>query len=186
MWAGRKNCPLAAAVEIRWWPGAEWTIADCLAKQAEWPGLIDQFRPDVVLVVLTLTEASEQRYAGDEAWYTAGDARFAAEHEAAMERLLADTERDGTLVLVADTYQIGMPGRADAWNAYVATWPQRWPRVGVVEFGAPVAAAQAASGHSLLPDDIHLDPVTLKLMVKTVFLPAIDEALARLADQPTR
>ena len=186
MWAGRKNCPLAAAVEIRWWPGAEWTIADCRAKQAEWPGLIDQFRPDVVLVVLTLTEASEQRYAGDEAWYTAGDARFAAEHEAAMERLLADTERDGTLVLVADTYQIGMPGRADAWNAFVATWPQRWPRVGVVEFGAPVAAAQAASGHSLLPDDIHLDPVTLKLMVTTVFLPAIDEALARLADQPTR
>ena len=51
----------------------------------------------------------------------------------------------------------------------------------IVELGASVAAAQAAAGASLLPDDIHLDPATLRQMVATVFVPAIDAALARLA-----
>jgi peptidoglycan/LPS O-acetylase OafA/YrhL len=173
VWAGARNCPLAPATEIHWWAGAQWTMTDCLAKQAQWPGLIDQFQPDVLLVVLSLPEHADQRYAGDATWYHAGDQRFTAEHEAAMQRLIDAVAPYGTRVLIADSEVTDDNPHLAAWNSLIATWPSRWPAVEVLPFGAAALAAEQQAGHSLRPDGIHFDDPTLLALVEAVYLPAL-------------
>ena len=181
LWAGLRTCPIAAATELKWFEGAQWTMEDCLAAQARWPGVAAEFQPDVLLIVETLPEHSEQRYAGDSAWYVAGDERFTAEHDAAMERLLQTVEPYGTVTLIANSSYSGASpkDRVDAWNMLLGRWAQRWPSVSVIDLAGPVAAAEAAAGHSLRPDNIHLDDPTLLKMINEVFLPAIDGAISR-------
>jgi len=182
MWAGLENCPLAAVVEIRWWQGAQWTLDDCLKTQAGWPDLIAKFQPHVMVAVESLPEHSEQRYAGDERWYVAGDQRFIEEHDAAIQRLVDATAPFGTSILVVDS--AGTDERITTWNAYIATWPTRFERVSIVAIGDWILAAEEAAGRSLRPDGIHLDDATLLELVRTIYLPAV-EAASVAASVPT-
>jgi peptidoglycan/LPS O-acetylase OafA/YrhL len=181
LWAGRRNCPIAPVTELRWFEGAQWTMEDCLATQATWPQLAAEFQPDVLLIVTSLPEHSDQRYAGDDTWYGAGDPRFTEVHDSAMESILAMVRPYDTITLVADSaYSPSSSNtRVDAWNSLIASWAARWPSVRVVGLAAAVEAAEAAAGGSLRPDNIHLDDPTLRAMVETVFLPAIDAAISR-------
>lgn len=176
MWAGLENCPLAPVVEIRWWQGAQWTLDDCLETQAGWPALIAKFQPQVVVAVESLPEHSEQRYAGDDTWYVPGDQRFIDEHDAAMQRIVEATAPFGSAILVVDS--AGDDERITAWNDYIATWPARFDRVSIVAIGDWILAAEAAAGRSLRPDGIHLDDATLRELVRTIYLPAVEAAAA--------
>ena len=174
MWAGLENCPLAPVVEIRWWQGAQWTLDDCLKTQAGWPALIAKFKPQVVVAVESLPEHSEQRYAGDDRWYVAGDQRFIDEHDAAIQRIVDATAPFKSSILVVDS--AGTEERVTRWNDYIATWPSRFERVSLVAIGDWILAAEAAAGHSLRPDGIHLDDATLLELVRTIYLPAVEGA----------
>ena len=175
VWAGRRNCPIAAAVEIRWWPGAQFTMQDCLASQRQWPTIAAQLRPDVVLVVESLPEHSEQRYEGDPNWYAAGDPRFTQVHEIAMQQLIDMIAPYHATVMLSDSPHGGSSQRArvDAWNVLVARWAVRWPTVGVLPLAGFLDATEAAAGHSLRPDGIHMNDATEAKAISEVYLPPL-------------
>ncbi len=181
LWAGRHNCPLVPAVQVRWWAGAEFSTTNCLTMQEQWPSLIQQFRPDVLLVVVSLPEQSDQRYAGDDRWYHLGDGRYTAVHDETISQLLAEVQPYGTEVLFANSSYSPSSSRerVDDWNALLATWAGRWSDVSVVDIAGPIADAEAAAGHSLRPDALHLDDATLQMIVQTVYVPVIEAAVDR-------
>ena len=185
VWAGYRNCPMVPVAEVRWFEGAQWTMEDCVEAQRRWPQVIADFQPDVLLVILSLPEHSDQRYFGDDRWYTSLDARFVEEHDAVMSNLLGLLEPYGTRVLIANSPPSYMSpkDRVDAWNALLETWAARWPQISIVDFATPVAAAEEAAGGSLRPDNIHLDDATLEIMMRQVFLPAIAAAADEAAPQ---
>jgi hypothetical protein len=178
LWAGHENCPLVPARQVRWWAGAELDTSSCLAVQQRWPSTIQQFQPDVLVVVVSLPEHSDQRYPGDDTWYHLGDARYESVHEDAVQALMTALAPYGTRVLFANSaYSPSSPSeRVDAWNAELARWAQRWPTIQVVDQAGPIAAAEAAAGHSLRPDAMHLEDAALEMIVRTVFIPAVERA----------
>ena len=179
LWAGHNNCPLVPAVSVKWWEGVDFDTRNCLPVQQRWPSIIEQFRPDVLLIVVSLPEHSDQRYAGDDTWYHIGDARYTELHETMMADLLAGAGAHGTAVLFANSSYSpsSQHSRVDAWNALLDEWSQRWPEVSVIDIAGPIAEAEAKAGHSLRPDALHLDDATLQLIIRTVYLPAIDAAV---------
>ena len=176
LWAGFRNCPIVPAVEIRWWEGAQFPTDDCRARQSQWPQLISEFQPDLVLVVTGLSEYSHHRYAGDDTWYRPGDEQFVLQHDAALDRLQAEIAPFGSQVIFTDAQATGDAPDVVAWNGLLASWQQQWPNVTVLPYGAAANAAEAAAGKFLRPDGIHFDDATLQHLVETVVLPGLDSA----------
>lgn len=180
LWAGRHNCPLVPAVAVKWWEGVEFDTRNCLPIQGQWPSLIAQFQPDVVLAVVSLPEHSDQRYTGDSRWYHIGDERYTAVHEQWISGMLAELQPSGASLLLANSsYSPSSASeRVDAWNAQLAEWDERWSEVAMVDVAGPIEAAEEAAGHSLRPDALHLDDATLQMIIRTVYVPAIERAVA--------
>ena len=149
--------------------------------QGEWPSLIRQCGPEVLLLVGSLAGQSDQRYAGDDRWYHLGDGRYTAVHDGTISQLLAEEHAYGTEVLFANSSYSPSCARerVDDWNALLATWAGRWSDVSVVDIAGPIADAEAAAGHSLRPDALHLDDATLQMIVQTVYVPVIEAAVDR-------
>ena len=180
LWAGKRNCPLARMESIRWLTGDEFSMADCPSVDSVWPEQIESFQPTVVLVVDGLPEQSLQRYAGDPEWHEAGDARFGAIHDADFRALLDLASTVGAVIVLA-----GQPhnadgavawattARIDAWNAQLATWDSQWQPVAAWPYGQAVEAAEAAAGHSLRPDGLHLGEDSVDAIVGGILAPQL-------------
>lgn len=180
LWAGKRNCPLARMESIRWLTGDEFSMAECPSVDAVWPEQIESFQPTVVLVVDGLPEQSLQRYAGDPEWHEAGDAQFGAIHDADFRALLDLVGKVGAVVVLA-----GQPhnadgavawattSRIDAWNAQLAAWDAQWAPVATWPYGQAVEAAEAAAGHSLRPDGLHLGEDSVTAIVGGILAPQL-------------
>ncbi len=181
LWAGKRNCPIARMDSVRWSAGNEFSMADCPSITSVWPEQIRTFRPDVIMVVDGLPEQSQQKYAGDDTWYQAGDPTFATVHDADFRGLLDLAASVGAVVVLADqphdapdavAHWATVP-RIDAWNAQLATWDQRWAPVTVLPYAAAVENAETSAGHSLRPDGLHLDEPSVLNIVGTVLAPVL-------------
>jgi hypothetical protein len=173
LWAGHHNCPLVPAVRIMV-EGVEFPTDDCLKMQQQWPSVISQ--PDV-LVRWCRRPSTPTSATAAHTWYHIGDAR--ARCTRMMSSLLADVQPNGTTVLMANSSYSPSSARerVDAWNAQLAEWAERWAEVEMVDIAGPIADAEAAAGQSLRPDALHLDDATLQMIIRTVYLPAIDAAI---------
>ena len=187
LWAGKRNCPLARMDSIRWVTGDEFSMADCPSVDAVWPRQIESFRPDVVLVVDGLPEQSLQRYVGDPDWHQAGDAQFVAVHDADFQALLELVATVGSVVVLAEqphnaagAAEWASTANIDAWNAQLTTWDTAWAPVAMWPYGAAVESAEAAAGHSLRPDGLHLDEDSVAAIVGGNLGPALRAQVADL------
>jgi hypothetical protein len=179
LWAGRRNCPFVAATHVRWWEGAEFDMSDCLDAQEAWPQVAADFQPDIVLVVASLPELSDQQYGGDDQWHAIGDPEFEQQHTTALQRLANMVEPRGGLVLVSDapTSDWTDTDRVEAFNAQLPVWLEQLPRAAVLHYGEYVEAAETHAGHSLRPDNVHLTAEALHSIVADSLLPQIDVAV---------
>jgi hypothetical protein len=180
VWAGKRNCPLARMESIRWMSGDEFSMADCPSISSVWPEEIGSFRPDVILVVEGLPEESAQRYAGDPSWHEVGDPQFVAVHDADFLGLLDLAASVGAVVVLADqphdasdaSMTWASDARIDAWNTQLETWDQQWSTVAMLPYGSAVELAEASAGHTLRPDGLHLDSVSVASIIGEVLAPS--------------
>lgn len=183
-WAGGNNCPVVAVAEVRWWEGAQWDMSTCPQPETHWqedPAL------DAVIVVASLTEQADQRYAGSQAWATAGDPAWMAAHEAWMPRAVQALSATAAVIVLADAPPIGGgafsgsamagPERVATWNAMLSAWAQRWANVGVLAYAGPLVEREARQG-SMRSDGVHVDPDALDALMSDVYV----DQLADLVD----
>ncbi len=190
VWGGGANCPLVDVDRLRWSTGADWPMDECPNVTTVWPETIAELEPDVVLVVASLAEQSEHRYAGSEVWRVAGDPEFAAAHEAMMTQLLELVAPFGGVVLVADappivagsfvTSEMAAPDRLAGWNAQIAAWDARWQPVEVVGYSAAVAWAEFEGPQR--DDGVHLTRLAAD-QVAAELTPVIVSQIARLRQE---
>jgi peptidoglycan/LPS O-acetylase OafA/YrhL len=194
VWAGGQNCPFVDVSELRWWPGAKWSMDECPNVDTRWPDTIASFRPDVVLVVSSLPEQAEQRYDDDPHWHVAGDPAYTAAHDAAMDRLVQLLAPIGGVVVVANAPSIvagsfhgskmARPARIDAWNAQIERWHELQPgQIGVLDLAARVTAAEQAAGTSLRTDGVHLTDEAMAAIIRDHLADDLAAAVASLRGQ---
>ena len=191
LWGGGQNCPVVPVAELRWWDGAQWNLDRCPTTARGWPDLVSGFQPDLVFIVASLPEQSDQRYVANGPWYTAGDSEFIAAHNEAMRQLQQLLASSGAVTLVATAPAVvngafagGSLGSADriaAWNEQIASWDQQWNSVGSLDWSSIVATAEAAGYHR--PDGIHFEQDPLDQLTKTYLLDGLLTAAGALATQ---
>lgn len=191
LWGGGQNCPVVPVAELRWWDGAQWSLDRCPTTSRGWPDLVSGFQPDLVFIVASLPEQSDQRYAPNGPWYTAGDSEFIVAHNEAMGQLQQLLASSGAVTVVATAPAVvngafaggslGSTERIADWNAQIASWDQQWNSVGTLDWSTIVATAEAAGYHR--PDGIHFEQDPLDQLAKTYLLDELLAAAEALATQ---
>ena len=179
---GRDGCPIVDTVKIRWWEGVEFDTGDCPHLADQWRAHIARFRPDAVIIVASLMEQAELRFAVDEPWHVPGDPEYTAAHDALIDQLVETLAVTGTTLLVADAprvdegqfsgSQMAQPDRVIAWNAQITRWTSRWQNVRILDYAGPLAAAESQVG-LLRPDGVHVGPDALAELTGSTYLPSI-------------
>jgi hypothetical protein len=182
VWAGENGCPFVRARATRVTSNAEWEVNRCQPFDEKLPPLLDEFQPDVVVMMVSLRELSEQLYAGDDDAHVVGDEAYTAFHDAEMAEFVALLEPRGVPLLVTDAPPINAgamasnemadPSRIAAWNAQIQRWVDAWPSVDLLPYTAPLLAFEAENG-SVRADGVHpeIDPLTA--IAREVFVPAV-------------
>lgn len=186
-WAGGANCPIVDVEELRWWPGAQWPMDECPNIRSVWPDVFAEVRPDVVLIVSSLAEQSEHRYAGTPGWSLPGDEAYRRAHDDALAGLLELAAPTGAVVLVADappivagtfaTSAMAQQPRIDGWNAQIAAWDTAWAPVETLPYAAAVASVEQLG--PAREDGVHLAAGAADLVAQRI-APVIFEKVARL------
>lgn len=184
LWAGGRNCPFVEAEKVRWWDGAEFDMTNCPTLDPEWDGAFNSFAPSVVVMVYSVPEQAEQKYVGDENWYTVADPLFVEKHDAAMEEFVAlcDELKIELFLLNSPEIHGGALGgarfaqidRVRAWNALMQKWLTRWPQIRSVDWAKMVAAAESTPG-SLRGDGVHMLQADLDKVVEAEIIPLLEE-----------
>jgi peptidoglycan/LPS O-acetylase OafA/YrhL len=183
LWAGGRNCPFVEAEKVRWWDGAEFNMTNCATLHPEWDKAFETFAPSIVVMVYSVPEQAEQKYAGDETWYTIADSEFVARHDAAMQELVTACDERGIALLLLNSPEIhggalsgaqfAQPERVTAWNALMQTWLTQWPEIHSVDWASIVTAAESAAG-PLRGDGIHMVQSDLDVVVQSGIIPLLD------------
>lgn len=183
LWAGGRNCPLVEAEEVRWWDGAEFDMTKCPTLHPEWDKAFETFAPSILVMVYSVPEQAEQKYVGDEAWYTIADTEFAARHDAAMQELVETCDERGVTLLLLNSPEIhggalsgaqfAQPDRVSAWNALMQTWLTKWPQIHSVDWASIVTTAESAGG-PLRGDGVHMLQSDLDAVVQSGIIPLLD------------
>lgn len=185
VWAGGRNCPLVEAVEVRWWEGVEFDMTSC-PKIDDWLPMVRQ--SDVVAVVVSVPEQSEQRYESDGDWYLFDDAEFVSRHEAAVGRLVdAALAVDARVVFFSSPLihggalggaKFALPERVEGWNELMVGYTERWPSLEIFDWASIVSRYENERGGpgSLRGDGVHMDSDDLTAIVAAELLPFLDEA----------
>jgi peptidoglycan/LPS O-acetylase OafA/YrhL len=191
LWGGGQNCPLVQVAELRWWKGAQWNLDRCPTPRRGWPDLVSSFQPDLVLIIASLPEQSEQRYVAGGPWFTAGDPEFVKVHNEEMLQLQQLLAPSGTLTLVATAPAIvngafaggtlGSPIRIAAWNEQMASWDQQWGSVSTIDWAGAVGAAEA-EGYTR-PDGVHFEQDKLDKLIADYVLDGLLATADALAEQ---
>jgi hypothetical protein len=134
-------------------------------------------------MVYSVPEQAEQKYVGDEAWYTIADPEFGARHDAAMQELVETCDERGITLLLLNSPEIqggalsgaqfAQPERVTAWNALMQTWLTRWPQIHSVDWASVVATAENTGG-PLRGDGVHMLQSDLDAVVQSGIIPLLD------------
>jgi hypothetical protein len=180
MWAGFRNCPMLPVTDVRWGAGLQFTMDECVAAQSRWPAVAADLHPDVLLLVESLPEHSDQKYPGDPTWHSPSDSVYLAAHDTAMQHLVDMVAPYGTRIYIGDAAPtpIASASRVAEWNRMIDGWASRWSNVVVVQQKATIERMEASAGHSLRPDSMHLDDASEAAMVREVWLPVMLHAVA--------
>ena len=183
LWAGGRNCPLVEAEKVRWWEGAEFDMTNCPTMRPEWNEALESFAPSVVVMAYSVPEQAEQKYVGDENWYTVADPEFIARHDAAMQELMTACDERGIKVLMLNSPEInggslgGAPfaqiERVVAWNELMQTWLVKWPQITAVDWASIVTAAESEAG-PLRGDGVHMLQADLDKVVEAEIIPLLE------------
>ena len=180
-WAGANGCPFVRTEATRASSAVAWEEGRCPDYAATVPGLVAQFQPDVVMVVLGPTELQEHRYPGDPVAHVAGDPTFVASHDAAMASFLGAVGDVPVLVTDGPAVQAGVwatqemadPQRIGAWNLQVSRWDQASPQIIALPYSAALAAFEWAHG-PIRADGVHPDVQHLTTLVSEWLMPFVD------------
>lgn len=180
-WAGANGCPFVRTEATRASSSMAWEEGRCPDYAATVPGLVAQFRPDVVMVVLGPTELQEQRYPGDPSAHVAGDPAFVTAHDAAMASFLGAVGDVPVLVTDGPALQTGVwatpemahPQRVGAWNLQVARWDMASPQIFTLPYAAALATYEWAHG-AIRADGVHPDVRQLTTLVGEWLMPFLD------------
>jgi len=182
MWAGQNGCPFVRARAIRVAPNDPWEENHCEPFDVKLPPLLDEYQPDIVVLMVSLRELVEQRYGDDEAAHLVGEPGYTAFHDAEMAALVGLLEPRSIPLLVTDTAPIvagamatramADPKRIAAWNAQIQRWDESWPSVALLEYAGPLVAYEAEHG-KIRNDGVHpeIDPLTE--LARSVYVPAV-------------
>ena len=185
LWGGGTLCPIVPMYQVQFFADKPSRVDDCPTAEHVWPGLVERFDPDVVLMIASAPEQSMHRYVVDGPWQVAGDDAFTSYHDAAMlpiQRMLAQS---GTLSLIATapaivegiyaSAPVGSDARIRSWNDQIMRWRDQWGSIGVVDWAAALAAAEAGDGVGGAPpihrpDGIHLSQQDADRVVEKYFI----------------
>jgi uncharacterized protein (UPF0333 family) len=183
LWAGGRNCPLVEAEKVRWWEGTEFDMTNCPTMRPEWNEALESFTPSVLVMAYSVPEQAEQKYVGDENWYTVADPEFIARHDAAMQELMTACDERGIKVLMLNSPEInggslgGAPfaqiERVVAWNELMQTWLVKWPQITAVDWASIVTAAESEAG-PLRGDGVHMLQADLDKVVEAEIIPLLE------------
>ena len=187
LWAGGRNCPLVEAEQVRWWEGTEFDMTKCPTMRPEWNEALESFAPSILVMAYSVPEQAEQKYVGDENWYTVADPEFIARHDAAMQELMTACDERGIKVLMLNSPEInggslgGAPfaqiERVVAWNELMQTWLVKWPQITAVDWARIVTAAESEAG-PLRGDGVHMLQADLDKVVEAEIIPLLDAQTA--------
>lgn len=185
VWAGGRNCPLVEALEVRWWEGVEFDMTTCPTID-DWLPMIEE--SDVVMVVVSVPEQSEQRYEAGGEWFMFDDEEFVSRHDRTVEALVeAATGADARLVFFSSPLVHGgalggakfaLPERVAGWNELVVGYSERWPSLEIFDWASIVERYEneLEGPGSLRGDGVHMDSDDLSAIVAAELLPFLDEA----------
>ena len=185
VWAGGRNCPLVEAREVRWWEGVEFDMTACPTLD-EWLPMVKD--SDVVVVVVSVPEQSEQRYEQDGEWFTFADDEFVTRHEIAIESLVdSAVAAEARLVFFNSPFihggalggaKFAQPARVAGWNELMVGYAERWSTLELFDWASIVARYEIQYGGpgSLRGDGVHMDPNDLTTIVASELIPFLDGA----------
>lgn len=185
VWAGGRNCPLVEAREVRWWEGVEFDMTTCPTLD-DWLPMVAN--SDVVVVVVSVPEQSEQRYEPDGEWFTVDNDEFVTRHENAVERLVGSAEASRARLVFFSSPLIhggalggakfAEPTRVAGWNELMLGYAERWPSIEIFDWASIVARYEIEfeGPGSLRGDGVHMDSKDLTTIVALELIPFLDGA----------
>lgn len=187
VWAGGRNCPLVDVLRIRWWDGVEFDMTACPDLDGTWIPLWEEFAPEILVVVVSVPEQSDQLYEVDGDWYVVGGDEFARRHDEAVDRLMGLAEAAGTRVVFFTSPTIhggalgdatfGEPERVAAWNEEMAEYGERWPFIEFFDWAEIVERYEGADGGepgNLRGDGVHMGEEVLAEILAAELVPYLD------------
>jgi peptidoglycan/LPS O-acetylase OafA/YrhL len=162
-WAGQIACPLAHAQAMRGFAdGRIVPVSGCKSFPSLWKEHLRSFRPDVVLVVSSLIDASDLDFG--HGWQHIGDSRCEARYRAAMHNAISEFRRNGVKVLWASAPREELPTasatrdleqRLHRLNAIIASMTKGRPGVRELPLAAHVDGENGRVDLGARPDGVH-------------------------------
>ena len=187
VWAGGRNCPLVEVQKIRWWDGVEFDMTECPTLDETWIPLFDDFAPQILIVVVSVPEQSDQQYEVDGEWHVVGDDEFARRHDESVDRLMEAAASSGTRVIFFTSPTIhggalgeatfGEPERVAGWNRALADYGTRWPTIEFFDWAEIVERYERADGGEpggLRGDGVHMGEEILGEILAAELVPYLD------------
>jgi len=188
LWAGANGCPLAAVEATRTSSDDRWTTVVCEPYESKLPPLLASFAPQALLIVSGPIELAEHRFADDPTARVAGDARFLAARDAAIESLAVLTHGD-VPILVADvpavqpglfsSREMTRPARLDALNEQIDMWDRGSPQITRFAYRDTLESAEQTPG-ALRSDGVHPDAGPLQELARSVYVDRVVELTGRV------
>lgn len=187
VWAGGRNCPLVEVQKIRWWDGVEFDMTECPSIDDTWAPLFADFAPQILIVVVSVPEQSDQQYDIDGEWYVVGDEEFARRHDDAVDRLMELAASSATRVIFFTSPVIhggalgdatfGEPERVAGWNRALTGYGTRWPAIEFFDWAEIVERYERADGGEpggLRGDGVHMGEEVLGEILAAELVPYLD------------
>jgi peptidoglycan/LPS O-acetylase OafA/YrhL len=187
-WAGQEGCPFVPAVAARPASTSPWRELECNDVTFTLPVAIDEFHPDVVLLVLGAMELMEQKYPDVDTPQLPGTSMYREHHDRQLGSVMSILRAKGVRLIVADTPPLGVgsystfemadPARAKAFNEMVAAWDRAAADVSLLSYGQFITAYEAAHG-GIRPDGSHPELGPLTEIARSELVPELVAALGR-------
>jgi hypothetical protein len=161
---GALGCPWVRVEAVRGSGSDPWHTLECPQWDDELPGLLAEFAPEVVILVIGPTDLGEQRFPGSSEGHSAEDSEYVAFHVAEASAI-AELLPASTKVLIATSPRISpgpfssesmsTPARSAAANAALASLPATSDQFLILEFGAAVQQFEDEFGSARM-DGVHV------------------------------